>query len=651
VNSKLNQTAAVMMAAALCVGAPAQADVQWSGGGVTSNWSNPNNWFGFDRPDDDGSDVVSFFGNTPRDTSTVNQSYWIRGIYFGTSSGSSASHTLESSNDAVLTMDTGITSQVSNAQTFNVSIKANSDISFDNGGTSSTYGALTFNGELDTNGKIITMAPSSANITVNGSIIGTGALLVRGAGTVQLNAANSFSSGIQIENGTLQFGAGSSLGATTGFINLRQTFTGNPPTLLRTGTGTVSIPVHLLSGECHLSAPAGVTATYSRALRGSMAANLVKTGAGTVALTSSALLNPGQDAPFGDTTVSQGTLHLAANYALSGRKVTVNSGATLSTAANTSHVFGQLNGAGNLSLGTATTAYIGNSAAVSTNGSGTFTGTISGTDVVVRKEATGTLSLQGDNTFSGTTLVMAGILSVDNTAANTSATGTSTINVQPGGILTGDGAATGAVTVNAGAFISPSNIATPGSGIGSLATGPLSLDSAATTFIGFNATLSDLLSVSGDAYLSGRLDLSGSGATFAQFNQRRILSTTGARSGVFTRVDGVSISPTESLAVTYGNDGVFLTVARPGDTNLDGSVNFNDLLTLAQNYGRSGFQIWSLADFTGDAATNFNDLLILAQNYNQNFAADWALAQSMVPEPTALLAIAATVPALLRRRR
>lgn len=52
----------------------------------------------------------------------------------------------------------------------------------------------------------------------------------------------------------------------------------------------------------------------------------------------------------------------------------------------------------------------------------------------------------------------------------------------------------------------------------------------------------------------------------------------------------------------------------PGDTNLDGSVNFTDLLALAQNYGHGGAE-WSQGDFTYDGSVNFSDLLLLAQNY------------------------------------
>ncbi len=94
------------------------------------------------------------------------------------------------------------------------------------------------------------------------------------------------------------------------------------------------------------------------------------------------------------------------------------------------------------------------------------------------------------------------------------------------------------------------------------------------------------------------------------------------------------------------------------DSNLDQTVNFNDLLSLAANYNTSGldpFTSWTKGDSTGDGSVNFDDLLVLAANYNQtvtgSLGGDWALAQSLVPEPTSLAAIGAGAAALLGRRR
>ena len=124
----------------------------------------------------------------------------------------------------------------------------------------------------------------------------------------------------------------------------------------------------------------------------------------------------------------------------------------------------------------------------------------------------------------------------------------------------------------------------------------------------------------------------------------------------------------------YDNNGVaagtqvVVEFALAGDANLDGLVNFSDLLLVAQDYGRTG-QDWADGDFNYDGLVNFSDLLLVAQNYGKqlsrrracripgSFAAQWQLAQTeistrqSVPEPAApgLLALAAA--AWLTRRR
>jgi probable HAF family extracellular repeat protein len=84
----------------------------------------------------------------------------------------------------------------------------------------------------------------------------------------------------------------------------------------------------------------------------------------------------------------------------------------------------------------------------------------------------------------------------------------------------------------------------------------------------------------------------------------------------------------------------------PGDANADGKVDFTDLLTLAQNYGKAG-ATWEQGDFNGDGTVNFSDLLALAQNYGGQI--NLAAASASIPEPGILLSIIAG--ALTIRRR
>jgi hypothetical protein len=85
---------------------------------------------------------------------------------------------------------------------------------------------------------------------------------------------------------------------------------------------------------------------------------------------------------------------------------------------------------------------------------------------------------------------------------------------------------------------------------------------------------------------------------------------------------------------------------RFGDATLDGIVDFNDLVKLAQNYNTvDGARLWSQGDFTYDGNVDFNDLVKLAQNYNvtlpagaipdatPSFSADLTAAFALAPEP------------------
>jgi cyclophilin family peptidyl-prolyl cis-trans isomerase len=72
-----------------------------------------------------------------------------------------------------------------------------------------------------------------------------------------------------------------------------------------------------------------------------------------------------------------------------------------------------------------------------------------------------------------------------------------------------------------------------------------------------------------------------------------------------------------------------------GDADHDGTVDFNDLVKLAQNYDVLTGRTWEDGDFTGDGAVDFNDLVILAQRYDSTLAADGVPAPVPAPAPLA----------------
>jgi hypothetical protein len=170
------------------------------------------------------------------------------------------------------------------------------------------------------------------------------------------------------------------------------------------------------------------------------------------------------------------------------------------------------------------------------------------------------------------------------------------------------------------------------------------------------ALVSDSLHVDGAIQLAGTLKLEKADGFAATLGQSSTLMSGASIAGAFQSITGVAIDAGTSLAVTYTATDVLVTLATPGDTNLDGAVDFDDLLALAQHYGSGALEQWATGDFDGTGATTFDDLLALAQHYGtsalitDSFAGDWALAQSLVPEPSAAM-IAACGFAVRRRRR
>ncbi len=88
-----------------------------------------------------------------------------------------------------------------------------------------------------------------------------------------------------------------------------------------------------------------------------------------------------------------------------------------------------------------------------------------------------------------------------------------------------------------------------------------------------------------------------------------------------------------------------------GDVNLNGNVDFDDLLALAQHYNAPGD--WSSGDLNGTHFVDFADLLLLAQNYGfgAQSAMDFpqAFAAAFSPEPTSA-SVLMLLPIVSRKR-
>jgi hypothetical protein len=164
----------------------------------------------------------------------------------------------------------------------------------------------------------------------------------------------------------------------------------------------------------------------------------------------------------------------------------------------------------------------------------------------------------------------------------------------------------------------------------------------------------DVVSTSGTLALQGgTISLALLSSYDPQRLVRHLIMPAGSVSGAFATVSGHQIAANKWLAVTYGADGVSVTATTPGDADVNGTVDFDDLLRLAASYNAAGTQTWSTGDFTGDGQTNFDDLLQLASFYNITLSGDaFPYALAVVPEPaTAAIMTAACGLALARWRR
>ena len=180
-----------------------------------------------------------------------------------------------------------------------------------------------------------------------------------------------------------------------------------------------------------------------------------------------------------------------------------------------------------------------------------------------------------------------------------------------------------------------------------------------TRFTGY-----DSFDVSGNATFTSGSVLVNAGTHLGLIGERFEIFTfaAGSRTTLFDVTNTLASQPgTQWVSYLDGNSYTLAVAGATGDTNFDGAVNFDDLLTLAQHYNEAGPQSWITGDFNDDQLVNFDDLLTLAQNYgsnllgesttlNDSFALDWQRAQVVLPEPTSAALLASAAAGLGRRR-
>jgi len=330
---------------------------------------------------------------------------------------------------------------------------------------------------------------ASQSATLEGLITGTGGFLKMGTGKVNLSQTNTYSGGTILKEGTVSTSQNDNpLG--TGPI----TFAGGRLTLCdnANNTETFSAPIVV---------PAGVTALFDLDSRINLTSNV--TGAGTITLWTpyvradlsgnwsafTGTINVTTDADGGDFRVNNAYGFANASVNLANLVYAYrNSAATLE--------LGDLSGVAG-SVVSSTPLVVGNK-----NTSTTFNGILTGTSSITKK-GTGSWTLTGATTNTGTTTINGGKLIVNNTTG--SGTGTGSVTVNSTGTLSGTGIITGAVAVNTGGTLAPGNNA-----IGTLTVNSnVSLGAGSTTEMEINrlSATKDLLTTTGTLTLGGTLKM------------------------------------------------------------------------------------------------------------------------------------------------
>jgi autotransporter-associated beta strand protein len=421
------------------------------------------------------------------------------------------------------------TSEPANLRFFNSALQyTGGNVTVDRGATFASGGA-TFNVSSD-----------SANLTWNGTNVGSGTLIKSGPGTLTLSAQNSFTGGTIINEGTLALNGPTGGGTTTAnnyaLGSGSVTFQGGTLRLFgHAGNtspdyGNFSRPMIVPEDEVGtlLTPP---RYTMSAPLSGAGTLNLeVDYVRGTLSGNWSAftgLINVSGRVANSEFRIANSAGYAGASLFLNNNVVITRSGGGITIE------IGSLGGTSGSRIGPGNSTSSGSDYRIGwKNEDAIFAGQIlADGQNTITKVGTGNWTLSGANTYTGGTVVNGGTLTVNNTSG--SGTGSGSVTVNTGATLAGTGTISGVTTIESGATVSPGN-----NGIGTLSiNNVVACAAGSTNFIQINknAGTRDQLTTTGTLNYGGTLIVTNLTGTLANGDSFKIFNA-GTYAGAFANI-------------------------------------------------------------------------------------------------------------------
>ena len=287
----------------------------WTGGSGSGDFFTGGNWSRGSAPGDQPV-IFDVGAGGGQSAITLNAGQSLRGLLFRANAGTTG-FTFNGSG-TLTTGWTGIRNEDAKTQTFNVAMKLAASQNWE-----AAEGNLEFNGNIDNAGYLVVVG-GAKDTAISGVLSGEGGLAKDDAGTLTLNAVNTYTGTTFIHNGTVRLGAGGNLG--TGAVTFSAgneallDLNGRNQTLASLSSGHGGTGRVVLGGATLSVNAASGTTSYLGSIEGN--GTLIKSGAGVWAL-------GGENTHGGPTRLTGGVLRLASEGALSAASNLVINGGVL----------------------------------------------------------------------------------------------------------------------------------------------------------------------------------------------------------------------------------------------------------------------------------------------------------------------------------